>query len=68
MQSALKGKRLCENCGMKKIKDTGHDDSTIYEIELYPPKFSWRKNNMKLKELHDILSEKYLELEEFNKN
>ena len=55
------GKLLCEGCGMKKIKDTDHDNSTVYEFELYPPKFHVR--TPKQKELYNVLMEKYKELE-----
>ena len=56
------GKDLCHGCGMSKIKDTEHDNSTIYEIELYPPKFPVKKTKEKLNELYDILMKKYNEL------
>lgn len=59
------GKQLCENSGMKKIKDTNHDNSTIYEMELYPPNFSAVRKE-KLKELYDVLMAKYKEIGEID--
>ena len=57
------GKVLCTSCKMKRIKDTKHDNSIIYEMELYPPTFSVNRKE-KLKELYDVLMEKYRELGE----
>lgn len=46
------GKEICERLGMKKIKETEHDSSTVYELELYPPKF--KTFSHKLKDLYNI--------------
>ena len=54
------GKSYCKRAGMKEIKNTEHDNSTIYELELYPPNFIPR--TPKQKELMD----KYKELESLN--
>lgn len=59
---SAEGKKLCEKSGMKKIKDTEHDNSTIYELKLYPPNFS--PISPKLRELKNILLEKQKILEE----
>lgn len=53
------GKALCNGIGMKKIMDTEHDTSTIFEVELFPPTFKPR--TPKQKELYNILMEKYNE-------
>ena len=53
------GKRMCMLSGMKKIKDTEHDSSCVFEFELFPPTFTPR--TPKQKELYNILMEKYNE-------
>ena len=55
------GKRMCMLSGMKKIKDTEHDSSCVFEFELFPPTFTPR--TPKQKELYNILMEKYKEFE-----
>lgn len=54
------GEKYCERLGMKEITKTNHD-STIYELELFPPKVTAR--TPKQKELYNVLMEKYKELE-----
>lgn len=56
------GKIMCVDSKMNKIKDTEHDNSTIYELKLYPPEF--HAVTKKQKELFNILSEKYKEFGE----
>ena len=58
------GKKMCMLSGMKKITDTEHDGSVIFEFELFPPTFSPRIP--KQKELFNVLMEKYNELESRN--
>ncbi len=55
------GKKLCMANGMKKVTDTEHDNSCIYEFELFPPTFKPR--TPKQKELYNILMDKYKEFE-----
>ncbi len=53
---SMEGKKLCQKSGMKKVTETQHS-STIYELSLFPPDF--RIFNPKLKELYNLLEEKY---------
>lgn len=55
------GKKLCMLNGMKKIKDTEHDNSCIFEFELFPPTFKPR--TPKQKELFNVLMEKFKDYE-----
>ena len=54
----LEGNKFCKLFGMKKVKNSTHD-STLYEIELIPPKFNLISK--KVKELHDFYEAKYNE-------
>ena len=68
------GKNMCKRIGMKEIKNTGHDNSIIYELNLYPLeidnqlKEKIEQNHEKLVKkqeiLYALLSEKYKEIGE----
>lgn len=57
---SVKGKELCKASGLTRIKNTDHDDSMIFEIELFPPNF--KVHTSKQKELFDVLMTKYMEV------
>lgn len=55
------GKNLCERSGFKKVTETKHG-STVYEFDFFPPPANFRTFSPKLKELYNLLKEKYDEL------
>lgn len=54
------GKEICERLGMNKIKETEHDKSIIYELELYPPNF--KITSSKFKELYNLYKKRFEQL------
>ena len=54
------GKGICERLGMNKIKDTEHDNSTVYELKLYPPNFKIISPNFK--ELFNLYKKRFEQL------